>query len=355
MRLMAKDIPGPWVRRPLSMLMLLVGSLSSIVLGPILFVIALLIDLITRTPGKRRARTVALISLLFVVDLLGRVLVFGAWLLSPFGMRMNHPRNQARYAGIMTWWTTALLGTISRIVPLPIDTSQLDDSLLGGNAIVVGRHQSLLDAVLPAMLFGNRGLRVLYTLKEDLRWEPNIDIVGHRMGHVFVNRSPKDLDAELDPIRALAARLDDQSVGVIFPEGTFFNEKRKARAIRSLEKRDPERAARAQRMQYLLPPRPAGTLAMFEGAPDADVIVLGHAGFEAFSSIKQILANVGGEHGVVVRAWRFARNTIPTDPSAQIDWLYERWSEMDDWISDHHLLGSPQAPTNALQASHGGS
>lgn len=351
---MANEIPGPWVRRPLSMAMLIVGSASSIVLGPVLYLLMLVIDVVTRTSGRRRSRTVALISLLFVVDLVGRLLVFGAWLVSPLGMQRQAPRNQVRYSRIMTWWTTALMRVISRMIPLPIDTSELDESLLNGNAIVVGRHQSLLDAVLPAMLFGRRGLTVLYTLKSDLRWEPNIDIVGHRMGHVFVNRSPKDLDAELDPIRALGGRIDDSSVGVIFPEGTFFNQRRKDRAIRALEKRDPGLALAAEKMQYLLPPRPAGTLAMLEGAPDADVIVLGHAGFEPFSSIKQILASIGGEHGVAVRAWRFARNTIPTDPSAQIEWLYDRWAEMDDWVGEHHLLGSTTAPT-ALRASHGGS
>ena len=84
------------------------------------------------------------------------------------------------------------------------------------------------------------------------------------------------------------------------------------------------------------------------------MIVLGHVGFEPFGTIKQIFAAVGSEHGVVVRAWRFARNTIPTDPTAQIDWLYDRWAEMDDWITTHHLIGSP-VPTQPLPASHGGS
>lgn len=336
------------------MAMLIVGSVLSIIVGPIAFVLALIVDLVTRTPGMRRARTVALISCLFIVDLLGRLLVFGAWVISPLGTRRDHPKNLSRYSWIMTWWTSSLIATISRILPLPIDTSQLDQSLLDGNAIVVGRHRSLLDAVLPAMLLGSRGLTVLYTLKEDLLWEPNIDIVGHRMGHVFVNRSPNDLSAELEPIRSLAARIDEDTVGVIFPEGTFFNEKRKARAIRALEKRDPIHVEAAKRMQYLLPPRPAGTLALLDGAPDADLIVLGHIGFEPFGTIKQILSGIGGEHGVVIRAWRYARNTIPTDPTAQIDWLYERWAEMDEWIASQHALLSDQR-SQQLHTSQGGS
>ena len=182
----------------------------------------------------RRSRVVLLISTLFLVDLVGRMLVLGAWLISPVGLAVKRPKSQARYRWIMTWWANRLINTISRIVPLPFDTSELDEALLGGDAIVVSRHQSLLDAVYPAVLFGNLGLTVLYTVKEDLRWEPNIDIVGHRMGHVFVTRSPKDLDAELEPIRHLATRIDENSVGLIFPEGTFFNETRKARDRKSV-------------------------------------------------------------------------------------------------------------------------
>lgn len=335
--------------------MLIVGSLLSITLGPVLLLVALIADLATGTKGMRRSRTVALISSLFLVDLAGKLLVVGAWVISPLGTRVERPASQARYSWIMTWWTTALIATISRFVPLSIDMTELDDSLLDGDAIVVSRHRSILDAVLPAMLFGKRQLQVLYTLKEDLRWEPNIDIVGKRMGHVFVNRRPTDLDAELEPIRELANRIDDGSVGVIFPEGTFFNEKRKAQAIRALEKRDPHHVEAATNMQFLLPPRPAGTLALLEGAPGADVIVLGHVGFEPFGTIKQILAHIGDDHNIVIRAWRYARNTIPTDPPAQIDWLYERWVEMDGWIASHHVHTAPPTPTTTLQASQGGS
>ncbi len=354
MPIMANDVPGPWVRRPLGLLTLVVGSILSVTLGPVLLIIGLFVDVVTGTKGMRRSRSVALISSLFLVDLAGKILVAGAWVISPFGLRVERPTSQARYSWIMTWWTTALIATISRFVPLSIDRSELDESLLDGNAIVLSRHRSVLDAVLPAMLFGQRHLSVLYTLKEDLRWEPNIDIVGQRMGHVFVNRRPTDLDAELEPIRALAQRIDAGSVGVIFPEGTFFNEKRKARAIRALEKRDPEHVDAATKMHYLLPPRPAGTLALLEGAPGADVIVLGHVGFEPFGTIKQILSHIGDEHGVVIRAWRFARSTVPTDPTAQIDWLYERWTEMDEWIVSHHR---PKATSTspALRASQGGS
>ena len=333
--------------------MLLVGSLVSVVLGPVLLAIALVTDLITKTKGLRRSRTVALISTLFLIDLMGKLLVTGAWIISPFGLGVQRRASQARYRWIMTFWTTTLFRTISRFVPLSVDLGELDESLLSGNTIIIGRHRSSLDAILPSVLFGNRGLKVLYTLKQDLQREPNIDIVGQRMGHVFVDRNPTDLDAVLEPIRELGGKVDDKTVAVIFPEGTFFSPKRKQRAIRALQERDPAHVSAAMGMQYLLPPRPAGTLALLEGAPHADVVVLGHVGFEPFGTIKQTLARIGDHHQVVIRAWRYARNTIPTDPAAQIDWLYERWTEMDEWIVGQHVVSTARTPTGTPIAQGG--
>jgi 1-acyl-sn-glycerol-3-phosphate acyltransferase len=333
--------------------LLITGVLVPIV-APVALIIAVFADLVTRTRRWRRSRGVLLIASLILIDLLGRIFVFGAWLISPFGIRPERATSQSRYRWIMTSWARSLMWAICRITPLPLDTSELDDDLLFGNAIVIGRHRSLLDAVYPAALFGKLGLTTHYTLKEDLQWEPNIDIVGQRMGHVFLNRAAKDLESELGPIRELGKRIDENSVGVIFPEGTFFNEVRKARALASIERKDPDRADVAAKMQYVLPPHPAGMLAFMEGAPDADIIVLGHVGFEPFGTMRDILANLGAEHNIVVRAWRFARSSVPDDPKAQIEWLFDRWLEMDEWVASHHPLRpaiSPQHSKTSLSVA----
>jgi len=336
----AKQVPGPWIRRPASILGLILATLLSPLVSPIALLLAFLADLFTRTPRFRRTRVVSLLTALTFVDFAGLVIVFSIWLVSPFGRRTRTEKDQSRYQRVMAWWTNKLIGAISAASPLPIDRSELDEQLLMGNAIVIGRHRSLLDAVLPAAIIGEVGVRTLYVLKEDLRWEPNIDIVGHRMGHVFVDRQAQGENDELKPIRELASRIDEESVGVIFPEGTFFNERRKARAVKALEKLNPTHAEMAQRMKYLLPPRPAGTLALLEAAPDADVVILGHVGFEPFGTIGQIMANLGAQHRVTVRAWRYPREALPTNNDELIDWLFERWAELDRWIGSHHPLAA---------------
>ena len=321
------------MRRPAAVIGLVMSAIVIPVVAPIALVVAGIIELVRRDSRFRRVRAVLLISGLVLVDFAGMVITATVWLFSPVGMGVNRPKIQERYGTVMTWWTNRLLAVISRTAPLPLDLSQLDPELLAGNAIVIGRHRSLLDAILPSVILGNQGRMVRYTLKDDLQYNINIDLVGQRMGHVFVNRSPKDLERQLEPIRELGRTIDEDSVGVIFPEGTFFNEKRKARAVAALRRRDPRHADIAETMQYLLPPRPAGTLALLEGAPDADIVVLGHVGFEKLGTLRSIFENLGANHSIVAKAWRFARADVPNEPSAQIDWLFDRWKELDVWVA----------------------
>lgn len=308
-------------------------------MAPVAAAVAYLQDRRSGNGRFRQLRIVCLVFSIVLIDFVSYFIVLGVWLQGPFGRNRTSPRIQHKYQASMTWYTAKLTAAIAKFAPLPIDTSELDEDLLDGNAIVIGRHRSVFDALLPSTILGPRGLLTLYTMKEDLQWDPNLDIVGHRMGHVFVNRRSNDLESELEPIRALAARVDKDSVGVIFPEGTFFNATRLERAVNAISRRDPARTELAKRFRHLLPPRPAGTLAMLEAAPDADVIMLGHVGVEPFGSIPEILENLGDQrHRLRVKAWRFARSSIPIDPDAQIQWLFERWLEMDEWIASHHPL-----------------
>ena len=43
------------------------------------------------------------------------------------------------------------------------------------------------------------------------------------------------------------------------------------------------------------------------------MIILGHVGFEAFGTIRQILSNIGPGRRVVLKAWRYPRAEIPVD------------------------------------------
>ncbi|MGI9612063.1 MAG: 1-acyl-sn-glycerol-3-phosphate acyltransferase [Acidimicrobiales bacterium] len=335
---MARQVPGPWVRRPVGITTLILLALLLPLLAPIALLVTLILDLLNGGRPFRRTRAYVLIAGLVAVDLAGLVMVGGVWLISPLGWDLKKERTQKQFGWVMTAWTTSLIRVIAAVMPLTMHIDELDPDVLKGNAIVIGRHRSLLDAVLPAVIFGNLGLTALYTLKEDLRREPNIDLVGHWMGHRFVTRAPQNLETELEPIRALGGRLEDSNVAVIFPEGTFFTAERKAKIIRSIEEKDPGHAEQARALNHLLPPRPGGTLALLDGAPDADIIVFGHSGFELYGSIPQILKNIGTGNEVHFCAWRIPRETVPLDREEQIEWLFDVWAELDAWIDTKHPL-----------------
>ncbi len=87
-------------------------------------------------------------------------------------------------------------------------------------------------------------------------------------------------------------------------------------------------------LEHLLPPRPAGTQALMEGAPDADLVLVAHEGMEAFGDLAAIRANLPLADPVRVRLWRIARKDVPDDEDAFVTWLLDRWIDMDRWIDE---------------------
>ncbi len=334
-------VPGTLRRRLASNLILAGSALLTPLVAPIASIVAFIQDKRSGDGRFRLTRLIALLASMVMIDLGGRIIVIGIWLQGPFGLNNNSPRMQRKYQNVMAWYTTKITDAISKIAPLPLDGSELDEELITGNTILIGRHRSVFDAVLPSVLLSRKGILPLYTLKDELQWDPNLDVVGHRMGHVFVTRGSQDAEASLGPIRELASRIDEGSAGVIFPEGTFFNDQRLAKALKAIERRNPERLEAARKLRHLLPPRPAGTLAMLEGAPHADVVIIGHVGVEPYGSLGQIVQNLGDtRRRLRIKVWRFERSSVPTQPEDQVAWLFERWVEMDEWIDSHHPLPS---------------
>ena len=75
-------------------------------------------------------------------------------------------------------------------------------------------------------------------------------------------------------------------------------------------------------------------MALLESAGDADVVIFGHVGLDGFEHISDIWA--GGLIGTTVRLkfWRFPAQEIPAEREQMIAWLYERWIELDEWITE---------------------
>jgi hypothetical protein len=128
--------------------------------------------------------------------------------------------------------------------------------------------------------------------------------------------------------------MDVDECGVIFPGGGLFTAAGLERAVEKLTERASPQATQAATYRHVMPPRPGGVLAFFDGAPSANVLIIGHVGFEPVASIKRLWKVLPLRRPVEVKIWRHDRSTVPDGDEARLDWLYDRWSEMDDWIDE---------------------
>ena len=234
----------------------------------------------------------------------------------------------ASYA-LQRWWANQLVVGLRLTCGLVLEPRHTD-ALVPGPVVVLPRHASLADALLSAWFVTQAGLRPRYVLKRELLADPCLDLVGNRIPNHFLDRGAVDAKPELDAIRELAigARGVDEGV-VIFPEGTRANPEKRARAMARLAERNPERAATLAGLRHLNPPRPAGTLAVLDGAPDADVVVMAHAGFEGLDTFSGILRSIPGRAPILIDCLRVPRSEVPLDDEARIAWLDAEWLALD--------------------------
>lgn len=197
--------------------------------------------------------------------------------------------------------------------------------------VVLSRHAGEGDSllVLHALMCGH-GRRPRVVLHEALRLDPLLDVLGHRLGYRFID--PRGGDIE-DEIAAMARTLPDDGAVLIFPEGGNFSPARRRRGIdRLAEAGHDEEAQLAREMEHVAAPRPGGALAAIDALPSADVVFVGHVGIPAgISNLWQLLL---GERTVRVRMWVARASEVPADRDAQIDWLFQWWGTIDDWVDE---------------------
>lgn len=276
-----------------------------------------------------------------VCELLGLLACAGLWLARPF-LRLDSGRWSALHYRLQDAWGSSLLRAAERLFDLRLEIEELGDGpaerrarLDEGPYLLLLRHASSGDTLLAAALVGRpHGIRLRYVLKRELLWDPCLDVVGHRLPHVFVDRASEDSRGEIARVQALARDLSPRDGVLIYPEGTRFSEARRARVLERLAREgDAKQLEYARSLHSVLPPRPGGTLGLLEAAPAADVVLCAHTGFEGAATLAQIWKG-GLLHGTIrVRLQRTPRAAIPTARSAQADWLRERWQEIDVWVA----------------------
>ena len=198
-----------------------------------------------------------------------------------------------------------------------------EDAIEGNCALVLCRHTSMADTVLPLLFFGQaraEGLR--YVLKQELRLLPCLDIGGHRLPNVFVDRSGSDSAKAIKDVTELMQQAPaDQSV-LIYPEGTRFTRKKH----QQLAAKHPNLKDQLERWPDLLPLRLGGVRGMLDANPGKDLVFLAHAGFEGSADIHDLLSGGWLNQHVRIHFWRIPFAQLPKDDPTE--YLFAQWDIM---------------------------
>lgn len=311
-----KSIPG-----------LILGALVLVSSIPIWLPIVLVLDLVR---GKFRCPTARLLSFAVMwawIEVAG-VLMSGLFWLT--GQRRNH---RVHYS-LQRWWAARLMRALKLTTGLTLQVEGVD-ALRPGPVMLFARHASLADSLVSAYVTTSLArLNPRYVLKKELLIDPCLDVVGNRLPNHFLDREAADSAPELKSLEDLVAPLDENGVGVIFPEGTRANPKKRERSLERIASSFPARAERLRELKHLLPPRTAGAAAMLRGHPTADVVLAWHVGFEGLDTFGGILRAIERRTAPIhLSLRRVDRNEIPRsavdDMEAFVQWIDAEWLRMD--------------------------
>lgn len=301
---------------------------------PALLALALAVDLVrwavTRRPWMA-SRLVVFLACYLSAEVVGIAALGAVWLGAGVGGGRAARLLDGTYA-IQRAWAGALFLAVGAIFSLRFEVTG-DALAVPGPVLVLVRHTSIIDTLLPtAFLSSRHGLRLRFVLKRELLADPCLDVAGLRLPNHFVARSSEERASDLDGVRALAVGLSVREGVLIYPEGTRFTEARRARALAALQQSSPERYAQAAALTTVLPPKVGGVLALLEGSPESDVVVMAHTGLEGFARVSDIWRGAMVRRTVRVACWRIARGEVPREREARGAWLMREWARVDAWV-----------------------
>ncbi len=92
-------------------------------------------------------------------------------------------------------------------------------------------------------------------------------------------------------------------------------------------------ADKAEAMEHVMPPRPSGALAALRGSPNADVVFAAHSGLGLAAFPRELWRAPPIGRTLKTRMWLWPAADRPTDPDEQVEWIYECWRQIDEWVS----------------------
>lgn len=310
-----------WLLTVPLLFVLLAITLASL---PLSFLIMLLLSLHPAYAGAPRA-------LLFLVCYLlceaAGVLVC-AWIWLRY--RGDHTRFQAANFRLQCWWAGTLMKAAKRIFRLKFHTHN-EQALAGPSAIILPRHASIADTVLPMTYYAiPQHKRLRYVLKMELQWDPCLDIVGERLPNCFVDRANQNTDAEVQAVVKLLQDAPADEGLLIYPEGTRFS------AAKHQQLKDKSAGTQLEqqleRWTDLLPPRLGGCLGLLGANKHHDLLFFAHSGFEGSANFVELMNGSWCDSDVHLEFWRIPYGDIPADPDEQREFLFTQWDQMQQTV-----------------------
>ena len=296
-------------------------------------------------PGRWRAlRLLGVLVLYLSMEAMLLPVLWGLWLASGCGWRLRTPYWEGIHYDLVQGVMWTFFHQARWLLRLSVATDGPEPDAHPGTPLLVAcRHAGPGDSfvlVHALMHWYAREPRVV--LKDTLAWDPVIDVLLRRIPARFISTSGGSDEME-SQIATLAADLDEDDAFVIFPEGGNFTSARRQRGIDRLRRIGMERMAqRAEAMSHVLAPRPGGFLAALDAAPEADVVLVAHTGLDHLQTVGDIWRELPMDKRIVMRWWQVPRAEIPTGREERIEWLYDWWGRIDDWVGQHQPQELPR-------------
>ena len=330
-----------WGRRSVTVPSFIIICLLLLALLPVTLPIAALVDAIRGTQWGA-SRFLLFLCLYFSTQTFSILLALVIWVFSGRWLGLGKKLFVDWSYTLQRWYGSSLFYGTVRLYGIRLKIDEPPD-LNRGPLMLFIRHASLPDTSLPGALFILRHrMRIRHIMKRELLWDPALDIGGNRIPNYFLRRKASDPEKELAEIRQLARDMTANEGIMIYPEGTRFTQAKRNKMIQSLaQKGKAALAEKAAALKNVRPPRVGGSLAILEGNNmKAYAVFCAHIGFEAASKMVDLLNGTLINSTIRVKLWKVPFDQIPKTREERIEWLFENWKKIDDWIELHKNFDS---------------
>jgi 1-acyl-sn-glycerol-3-phosphate acyltransferase len=349
-------------RRPVTITAWLAMSILCLALSPLLIALAGIASALMRRPQP--LILARLLVAYFARELAVLIACAALWLASGAGLLMRTKRFQLLHYRLLRWFVHGVATRALELLDIDVKPELSAETARALEAdrpmLLFSRHAGPGDTVILVDLLLTRFDRLpSVVFKASLAIDPCVDLIGHRLPHAVLDTAdPDECEAR---IATVAAELGPRGVLLLFPEGGNFTAERRRQAIGKLWRKGLRReAAKAQEMSHVLPPRPTGALAALRANPSADVIFGAHTGLGLAAFPRELWRKTPIGKTLTARMWLAPAADRPSDPEAQVDWIYDWWKRLDEWIEhqgqEPETEGGPAGAGDAQlsQSSRGG-